>query len=332
MTMLTMSRADTAESAPPDPFCAAHPPKALANIPPPTTDTTITAMPADPVPNPPTLADMIERKRAQVERLKAGISMTELEAAVAQADPPRNFFSAVANHSDAVHFSIIAEIARRTPWTGPLRPEFAADGDGGFTPETIASDLYGNGAAALSYATDEQDYGGHIARLDRIKQVTPLPVLRRDIIIDPWQLWESRAAGADAVLLIAEALNESEIVDMLILSQQLQMTALLEVHDMENLLRVRPYVGFPHEGYSLLGINNRDLNTGRVDLGHTLRLADLSERRSILVTENGIETRDDLLKLRSVGVRIAMVSLLHHADPGGALRRLVRSPFSDRMR
>jgi indole-3-glycerol phosphate synthase len=282
-----------------------------------------------PIPPPPTLAEMVERKRAEVERKKAQTPMTEMEAAVAQAEPPRNFFSAVTHHPDAVHFSVIADIARRSPWTGPTRPEFADEG--AFTPDTIARDLWGNGAAALACATDEDYYGGRLWHIEAIKQAVPLPVLRRDIIIDPWQLWESRASGADAVVLTAAALNESEIVDMLILSQQLQMTALLEVHDMESLLRVRPYVGFPHEGYCLLGINNRDLATGAVDLAHTLRLADLSEKRSILVSEGGIERRDDLLKLRSVGVRIAIVGVLHQSDPGTALKKLVRSPFSDRL-
>jgi indole-3-glycerol phosphate synthase len=262
--------------------------------------------------------------------------MSELEAAVAQAEPPRNFFSAVTRHPDAVHFSVVAEISRRTPWAGLLRPEFAIDEDGserGFTPETIARTLHANGAAAISYATDERFFGGRLAHIDRIKQAVPLPVLRRDLIVDPWQLWESRAAGADAVLLIAEALNESEIVDMLILSQQLQMTALLEVHDMDNLLRVRPYVGFPHEGYCLLGISNRDLATMRTDLGHTLRLADLVEQRSILVSEAAIASRDDLLRLRSVGVRIAVIGeyLMSQPDPGSALARLVRSPFRPKI-
>jgi indole-3-glycerol phosphate synthase len=275
---------------------------------------------------------MVEHKRTEVERAKGAIPMSELEAAVAQAEPPRNFFSAVIHHPDAVHLSVIAEVARWTPWEGPSRPELAEGAEGlGNTLDTIAAAFHANGAAALSCATDERFFGGHISYIDRLKQASPLPVLRKDFIVDPWQLWESRAAGADAVLLIAEALNESEIVDMLILSQQLQMTALLEVHDTESLLRVRPYVGFPHEGYCLLGISNRDLATGMVDLNHTMRLADLSEKRSNLVSEGGIESRDDLLKLRSVGVRIAMVALLHHPDPGAALRKLVSSPFSDRL-
>lgn len=253
--------------------------------------------------------------------------MSELEALVAQADPPRNFFRAVTRHPDAVHFSVIAEVKRKSPSAGLIRPEYEGDG---FQPETIARAYYDNGAVAISCLTDERYFGGHLSFIERIKAAVPLPVLRKDFIIDPWQLWESRAAGADAVLLIAECLNESQLVDLLILSQQLQLTTLLEVHDMENLLRVRPHIGFPHPGYALLGINNRDLNTMRVDLSHTLRLADLVDDRSILVSESGIRSRDDLLRLRSVGVRIALVGehLMRQDDPGAALAALTRSAFS----
>lgn len=270
---------------------------------------------------------MIEHTRAEVERAKAATSMTEMEALVAQAEPPRNFFIAATGHRDAVHFSVIPEIARRTPRLGDLRPEFAADG---FTPETIAAAFERHGAAAISCCTNERYHGGHLSHIERIKSAVSLPVLRKDIIIDPWQLWESRAAGADAVVLIAEALNEAEIVDMLILSQQLQMTSLLQVRELDQLLRVSPYIGFPHEGYCLLGISNVDPATGEADLSHTLRLADMVERRSILVSDGGVSSREDLLRLRSVGVRIAIEreGLLSQEDPGPALAKLVRSPFS----
>jgi len=283
----------------------------------------------DPIPARPTpaaLLEIIEHKRRELERAKAAVSMSELEAQVAQAEPPRNFFRAVTRHRSAVHLSIIAEIKRKSPSAGLIRPEYAGDA---FEPETIARAYHANGAAAISCLTDESFFGGHLSFIDRIKAAVPLPVLRKDFIIDPWQLWESRAAGADAVLLIAECLNESELVDMLILSQQLQLTALLEVHDMENLLRVRPHVGFPHQGYSLLGINNRDLSTMTVDLSHTLRLADLVEDRTTLVSESGIKTHEDLLRLRSVGVRIALVGehLMRQDDPGAALAALIRSTF-----
>lgn len=247
--------------------------------------------------------------------------MAELEAEVAQAEPPRNFFRAVTRR-EAGPTRVIAEIKRQSPSAGLIRPEYAG---GGFRPEAIAAAYERGGAAAISCLTDERFFGGHLSYIQRVKEACSLPVLRKDFVVDPIQLWESRAAGADAVLLIAEALNQSELVDMLILAQQLQLTALVEVHSMENLLRVRPHVGFPHPSYCLLGINNRDLSSMTTDVGHTLRLVDLVEDTSVLVSESGITTPDHLRRLREVGVRIVLVGehLMRQAAPGEALRELL---------
>lgn len=270
-----------------------------------------------------TLGQIIEHKRAEVEVAKSKVSMTELEALVAQADPPRNFFAAVTRHPHVLHTSVIAEVKRRSPSAGWIRPEYEGDG---FDPVFIARSFAARGASAISCLTDEKFFGGRLSFIERIKDAISLPVLRKDFIIDPWQLWESRAAGADAVLLIAECLNESEMVDLLILAQQLRLTVLLEVHDIENLLRVRPHVGFPHASYALLGINNRDLSSMTTDLGHTMRLVDLVEDRSTLVSESGIRTPEDLQRLRLVGVRIVLVGehLMRQADPGAALAELLK--------
>src|SRR4029453_16662795 len=124
-----------------------------------------------------------------------------------------------------------------------------------------------------------------------------LPVLRKDFIIDPYQVYESRAAGAAAPLLLAEGLGTSQLIDLQILATELNLTTLIEVHDMDNLMRVRDRViGFPHKSYSLLGINNRDLRTFKTDLGTTLRMAELVEDRKVLVSESGIHTRQDIDK------------------------------------
>jgi indole-3-glycerol phosphate synthase len=269
----------------------------------------------------------IARKREEIARVKGTTRMEEMEALVAQADPPRNFFRAVTRHPDAVHISVIAEIKRKSPWSGWLRPEYESDA---FAPETIGRALHAGGAAAIACHTDEPGYAGRLSYIDRIKEAVPLPVLRNDYIIDPWQLWESRAAGADAVRITSEFFSEGELIDMLILAQQLQLTALLEVHDMEHLLRVRPHVGFPHAGYSLVAINNRELETRKTDVSTALRLADLVEDRTILVAESGITSRDDLLRLRALGVRIALVGehLMRAEDPGAALKGLLASPFT----
>lgn len=270
------------------------------------------------------LSEIVAHKRTEVEQAKAAVPFAELEAMVAQAEPPRNFFAAVTHHPDAFHTAVIAEIKRKSPSAGFMRPEFAEK----FDPAPIAQRYHANGAAAISCLTDEKYFGGHLSYIERIKEAVPLPVLRKDFIIDPWQLWESRAHGADAVLLIAECLTISELVDLLILAEQLRLTTLLEVHSMENLLRVRPHVSFPHPAYHLLGINNRDLATQTVDINHTLRLVDLVDDPSVLVSESGIRSSKDLANLRQQRVRIVLVgeSLMKADDPGVALARLIGHP------
>lgn len=276
---------------------------------------------------PAVLREIMAVKRREVAEAKARAPLSELEALVAQEEPPRNFFRAVTRKSERP--AVIAEIKRRSPSAGLIRPEY--DGDG-FRPEDIARAYFRNGASAISCLTDENFFGGHLSFIRRVKEAVPLPVIRKDFLIDPYQLWESRASGADAVLLIAECLTESQIVDMLILAQQLQLTVLLEVHSMENLLRVRPHIGFPHPAYCLLGINNRDLTTMTVDLGHTLRLVDIVDDRSVLVSESGIKTPDDLKRLKDEGVRIVLVGehLMRQPSPGTALAELLGTEPVDR--
>lgn len=274
--------------------------------------------PATPI----TLDQIVAHKRAEVDRAKARTSIEEFQARIAELGRPRNFFAAVTKHPSPNHTAIIAEIKRQSPSAGLLRPEYADDS---FDPATIARQYHAAGAAAISCLTDERYFSGKLSYIHAIRDAVPLPVLRKDFIIDPWQLWESRAAGADAILLIAECLREAELVDLSILARQLQLTALVEIHEMDNLLRMRPYVGFPARSYMLLGINNRDLSTMTVDLNHTFRLAEMVEDPRVLVSESGIRTPDDLKRLRQHGVRIALVgeSLMREPEPGAALERLL---------
>ncbi len=273
-----------------------------------------------------TLRDIVEHKRAEVDAAKSRATIEQFTEQIAELGRPRNFFSAVVRHPSDGHTSIIAEIKRRSPSVrtndGWIRPEYASDS---FDPVAIARQYHASGASAISCLTDERFFGGHLSFIHRIRDAVPLPVLRKDFIIDPWQVWESRAAGADAILLIAECLTESEMVDLMILARQLQLTTLIEVHDMENLLRVRPHVGFPDRSYGLLGINNRDLSSMTTDLNHTLRMVDLVDDPAVLVSESGIRTPADLKRLRDVGVRIALVgeSLMREDSPGTALAKLL---------
>lgn len=279
-------------------------------------------------PLPDQLQAIVDNTRREVEKAKAAVSLDQLKDRVRRSSQPRNFFAAVTRHPGPDSTAVIAEVKRRSPSAGLIRPEYEGDA---FRPEDIARQYEAAGAAAISCLTDSRFFGGRLDFIERIRAAVALPVLRKDFIVDPYQLWESRAAGADAVLLIAECLSESQLVDMLILAQQLRLTVLLETHDVEQLLRVRPYVGFPHASYALLGINNRDLRTMTVDLNHTLRLVDMVEDRSILVSESGIAAPGDLARLRQAGVRIVLVgeSLMREESPGAALARLL-APLNNR--
>lgn len=260
------------------------------------------------------------RKRVEVARASALVPLADLKASASGLPKPRNFFSAVVDERDRDHTRVIAEIKRKSPSAGVIREDF--------DPVRIARQYHSAGAAAISCLTDEADFGGRLEYLQQIREAVPLPVLRKDFIIDEYQVWESRVAGADAILLIAEMLSEAEVIDLQILATELGMTVLLEAHGVENLLRVRQHVGFPHSGYSLLGINNRDLATMSTDIRHTFRLLDLIDDRAIrrvLVSESGITTSNDLLRLREHGVNIVLIGehLMRQADPGEALRLLL---------
>ena len=267
---------------------------------------------------PTTLKHIIEHKRKEVAESRATRTIEEVRDAAAAALPPRNFFGAVVNGHTRGNTSVIAEIKRKSPSAGVIREDF--------DPVAIAKAYEKAGAAAISCLTDERFFGGDLGFIEAIRQEANLPVLRKDFIIDEYQVWESREAGADAILLIAEALPDGPLLDLMILAQRLRMTTLIETHDMDSLLRVQRHIGFPHAGYCLLGINNRDLRTMTTDLGHTIRLADMVDDTSVLVSESGIRTRDDLDRLRVHGVHIALVgeSLMKQDDPGAALRQLIR--------
>lgn len=264
------------------------------------------------------LKRIVDRKRREVTKAKKSTPLDELKERISELGRPRNFFQAVADHGRTGRTRIIAEVKRKSPSAGVIREDF--------DPVAIARQYQAGGASAISCLTDEADFGGDLAYIHAIRDAVRLPVLRKDFIIDPYQVWESRAAGADAILLIAECLRESEIIDFQILAVELGMTVLLEVHDAENLYRVLSHVGFPHAGYSLLGINNRNLRTMKTDISHSMRLADLIEDPHVLVSESGIHTADDLAKLRQHGIHVALVgeSLLRQPDPEAALRALLR--------
>ena len=262
------------------------------------------------------LEQIIETKRQEVAQRKAAIPLDELKETITTLGRPRNFFNAITRKTKKP-LNLIAEVKKASPSAGVIRADF--------DPVKIAQAYAAAGADALSVLTDEKYFQGKLEYIHQIRDVVKLPVLRKDFIIDPYQVYESRAAGADAILLIAECLDMSQLSDLQILATELNMTCLIEVHDLDNLMRVRDrIIGFPHKSYSLLGINNRDLRTFKTDLGTTLRMAELVENRDVLISESGIHTYEDIKKLADAGVRAVLVgeSLMRSDDIEGKIREL----------
>jgi indole-3-glycerol phosphate synthase len=245
------------------------------------------------------LEKILARKRSEVADRSAQIPLDALKQTISGLPRPRNFFNAVTTIARKP-LNLIAEIKKASPSAGVIREDF--------DPVQIARTYAGAGADAISVLTDEPDFGGKLSYIQDVRQAVELPVLRKDFIIDPYQVYETRAAGADAILLIAECLETSKMIDLQILATELNMTCVIEVHDLDNLMRVRDQViGFPHRSYSLLGINNRDLRTFKTDLGTTLRLSELVADRRVLISESGIETRQDIQKLVDAGVTAVLI-------------------------
>ena len=264
------------------------------------------------------LQEIIARKRVEVQDSKEQVPLEQLRAIAQAEEAPRDFFGAVVCEYPESDFRVIAEVKRKSPSAGEIRADF--------DPVDIAARYHQAGAAAISCLTDGYYFGGELGYIRQIRQAVPLPVLRKDFIVDEYQIWESRASGADAILLIAEVLSEGQIIDYQILATELGMTSLLEVHSVENLYTAMNHLGFPNAKFSLLGINNRDLDTMTVDLGHTLRMLDLIEDRRVVVSESGIRDGADLARLRQHSVNIALIGeqLMKQPDPGLALADMLR--------
>ncbi len=244
------------------------------------------------------LEQIIADKRKEVEQRKKQRPIEELKEQLSILDKCRNFYKAVTK-TNKRGLNVIAEIKKASPSAGVICRDFA--------PVTIAKAYEKCGADAISVLTDEKYFQGKLEYIDQVKHAVDLPILRKDFIIDIWQVYESRVAGADAILLIAEALKPAELADLMIAAAELTLTVLLEIHDADSLLGVRSMVGFPRKGYSILGINNRDLATMQVDLNTTLRLAGLLDNEVDLVAESGIKTRADIEKLKTAGVSAVLV-------------------------
>jgi indole-3-glycerol phosphate synthase len=232
-----------------------------------------------------------------------------LRIAVGKADAPRDFAGALAR--DKVN--VIAEIKKASPSAGVLRRDFE--------PAALARGFEGAGAAALSVLTEEENFQGALAHLRDARAAIGLPVLRKDFIVDTWQVWEARAANADSFLLIATALDDTALTALLNLGRELGMDPLVEVHTAEELERVLA------AGARFVGVNNRNLHTLDVRVETSLELVEMIPQDCIAVSESGLRSAEDLRKLRAAGFDAFLIgeSLMREADPGAALRRLIDS-------
>ncbi len=257
----------------------------------------------------PTILDeIIAVKRNQVATARRQIPYAVLEAKVAVAKQPREFAKRL-NRGGAIQ--LIAEIKKASPSAGVLRSDF--------NPAAIARIYEKHGAACLSVLTDTNYFQGSLDHLTEVADSVRLPLLRKDFFIDEYQVLEARAAGADAVLLIAEVLNDRLLAELLEKAKECGMAAIVELHDAENLPRVLA------SGTELIGINNRDLRHFHTDVEHTLRLRDKIPSNFQVVSESGIFEYAQLSRLEAAGVSAVLVgeSLMRAPDIGAAVDRLL---------
>jgi len=252
-------------------------------------------------------------KRIEVEASRKAVSPAAIAAAAARAPQPRPFIAALRARQPAV----IAEIKRASPSKGDIMP--------GLDPAQVARDYAAAGAAAISVLTDAH-FKGSLDDLRAAREAVQLPILRKDFILDPYQVFEARAAGADAVLLIAAMLKEGQLRSLASLARELKMAALVEVHNAGE-LRVAESIGS-----ELIGINNRDLHSFVTDLAVTEQLLSQCSGTaldSLIVAESGIETAADIRRLYAAGARAFLIgeSLLRGGAPRERLSALVSAPM-----
>ena len=256
------------------------------------------------------LQRILARKREEVAERRARVPLAELESRVADAPSVRGFADALRARIERGEAAVIAEVKKASPSRGVIRADF--------DPAAIARSYESGGAACLSVLTDADFFQGADDYLIAARNACALPVLRKDFVVDAYQLHEARALGADAVLLIAAALDDARLADFAALAADLGLDALAEVHDAAELERV---LRLP---LPLVGINNRDLRTFEVSLDATLALKDAIPDDRVLVTESGILARADVKRMREAGVHAFLVgeAFMRQPDPGAALQAL----------
>ncbi len=250
---------------------------------------------------------IVEKRRESVSHRKRVLPEVALKLAVEKAGSPRDFPGALTRSE----FNIIAELKKASPSRGLIRENYA--------PAELAPIVERAGAAALSVLTEEDFFLGSLADLKAARKTVQVPVLRKDFIIDAWQVWESRAAGADTFLLIAAILDDDSLRELLALGRALKMEPLVEVHSRVELDRA------VSAGAQIVGVNNRDLRDFSVRIETSLELIDSIPDDCIAVSESGLRSHDDLARLRHAGFDAFLIGerLMDSADPAAPLRALL---------
>ena len=261
------------------------------------------------------MSDILQRiatyKREEVAARKAARPLAALEAAARQASDPRGFRAALERAQGPGRLALIAEIKKASPSKGLIRADF--------DPADLAKAYEAGGAACLSVLTDTPSFQGADSNLVAARMATGLPCLRKEFLVDPWQVAESRALGADAVLVILAMVDDGLASDLMEAARAHGMDVLVETHDAAEMARA---AGLKAD---LIGVNNRDLRTFAVDLGVTEALASAAPIGALLVTESGIFTPSDAARLEGVGAKAMLVgeSLMRQADVAAATRALL---------
>lgn len=262
------------------------------------------------------LDQILDRTRADVAERRARVPIVELQARCRDRAPTRDFLGALRRDPDVRGrrrgaIRVVAEIKKASPSRGVIRADF--------DPLVLARSYAAAGANAISVLTDAPFFKGDLAHLVAVRGAVTLPILRKDFHVDPYQLWEARDAGADAVLLIAAALSPRQLQDLVGLARDLGLAVLVEIH-------ARPELDAAlASGAAMIGINNRDLRTFEVSLETTFGLLPCVPAETVLVSESGIADPAQVAQLAAAGVDAILVGegLLRHLDAGGALRRLM---------
>ena len=262
------------------------------------------------------LDDILKDKIDEVVQRTARVPLAKLQDQIRsnqdiEAAQPRGFVGALQRTIDSGHSGVIAEVKKASPSKGLIRQNFE--------PADIARSYEAGGAACLSVLTDQKYFQGHDNYLRDARAASTLPVLRKDFIVDDYQVWESRALGADCLLLIVAALEANKLQELYALAKELQLDVLVEVHDEKEMQLALDL------NCDLLGVNNRNLKTFETSLEATQRLAALAPSSTLLVSESGIHSKADIAYLRSLDVNCYLIgeAFMREEDPGVALRELV---------